>query len=104
MLVNVPAFSVWLAQGRKKTSVPIWSVTISPVSISGPSFQNVAVSIICMSRTTSQSRLARPSRCIFPLACPIAGFSPTTKYPEVFLSIWSRTIPYVPWSPVRRGM
>ena len=81
MFVNVPAFSVWFAHGRKKTSVPMSSVASSPVSISGPSFQNVAVSIICMSRTTSHSRLARPRRCILPLACPTAGFSPTTKYP-----------------------
>ena len=77
--VKVPAFSVWAAAGRKKISVPISSVTSSPVSISGPFFQKVADSIICRSRTTSQSRLARPSRCILPLAEPTAGFSPTRK-------------------------
>ena len=79
VLVKLPSFSVCAAAGRKKTSVPMSSVRSSPVSISGPSFQNVAVSIIEKSRTTSQSRLAMPSRCILPLAEPTAGFSPTTK-------------------------
>jgi len=77
--VNDPDFSTCDAAGRKNTSVPISSVTSSPVSISGPSFQNVADSIICRSRTTSQSRLASPSRCILPFAEPTAGFSPTRK-------------------------
>ncbi|NKV51445.1 hypothetical protein GS988_15085 [Rhodococcus hoagii] len=78
MLVKLPCFSAWLA-GKKKTSVPMSSVRISPVSISGPSFQNVALSIIARSRTTSQSRFARPARCMRALAVPTAGFSPTRK-------------------------
>jgi hypothetical protein len=45
----------------------------------GPSFQNDADSIITRSRTTSQSRLASPKRCMRPLEEPTAGFSPTRK-------------------------
>ena len=77
--MNVPAFSTCEAAGRKNTSVAIFSVTSSPVAISGAFFQNVADSIICRSRTTSQSRLASPNRFIRPLECPTAGFSPTRK-------------------------
>jgi hypothetical protein len=79
VLVNVPLFSVWAAAGRKNTSVPMSSVRISPVSISGPSFHHVALSIMTRSRTTNQSRLAIPRRCILALALPTAGFSPTRK-------------------------
>ena len=79
MLVNVPSFSLWAAAGRKNTSVPMSSVRISPVSISGPSFQNVAVSIMLRSRTTSHSSFARPWRCWRALAVPVAGFSPITR-------------------------
>ena len=79
MLVNVPSFSMCAAAGKKNTSVPIASVESSPDSISGPSFHQVALSISVKSRTTSQSRFAMPSRCIFALAEPTAGFSPTTK-------------------------
>ncbi len=81
VLVKLPFFSVCAAAGRKNTSVPMSSVISSPVSISGPSFQNVADSISEKSRTTSQSSLAMPSRCSFPLADPTAGFSPSRKYP-----------------------
>ena len=73
------AFSVCAAAGKKKTSVLMSSVRISPVSISGPFFQNVALSIMTRSRTTSQSRLAIPSRCIRPFAEPTAGFWPNRK-------------------------
>ena len=38
-----------------------------------------ALSISEKSRTTSQSRLAMPSRCILALAEPTAGFSPIRK-------------------------
>ena len=79
MLVKLPFFSVCAAAGRKNTSVPMSSVRISPVSISGPSFHQVALSISEKSRTTSQSRLAMPSRCIRALAEPTAGFSPNRK-------------------------
>ncbi len=79
MLVKLPAFSVCAAAGRKKTSVPISSGRISPVSTSGPSFHQVALSIITMSRTTSQSSFAMPSRCILALAEPTAGFWPNRK-------------------------
>ncbi len=79
MLVKVPSFSTWLAAGRKNTSVAMSSVRASPVSSSGPSFQNVAVSTRVRSRTTSQSRLARPRRWARPPEEPTAGFSPTTK-------------------------
>ena len=79
VLVKLPAFSVCAAAGKKKTSVPMSSVRISPVSISGPCFHQVALSIRTKSRTTSQSRFAMPSRCILALAEPTAGFSPKTK-------------------------
>ena len=77
--VNVPSFSVCVAAGKKKTSVAMSSVFSSPDSISGPSFQNVADSIICRSRTTSHLSLARPSRCSLPWAEPTAGFCPSRK-------------------------
>lgn len=79
MLVKLPSFSVCVAAGRKNTSVPMSSVRISPDSISGPSFHQVADSICEKSRTTSQSRFAIPSRWIFALADPTAGFSPIRK-------------------------
>ena len=76
MFVNEPSFSVCAAAGRKKTSVPISSGFSSPDSISGPSCQKDADSISTMSRTTSHSSFASPSRCARPFACPTAGFSP----------------------------
>ena len=79
MFVNVPSFSVWAAAGRKNTSVPTSAVTSSPVSISGPSSQNVALSISTRSRTTSQSSLASASRCSRLLDDPTAGFWPNRK-------------------------
>ena len=79
VLVNEPLFSVCAAAGMKNTSVLMSSVTISPVSISGPSFHQVALSMSEKSRTTSQSRFAIPSRCIFVLADPTAGFSPISR-------------------------
>ncbi len=86
MLVKQPSFSVWAAAGRKNTSVAMSSVTSSPVSISGPSFQKDAVSISTRSRTTSQSSLVMASRCSFELAFPTAGFWPTEKKPLTFPS------------------
>ena len=79
VLVKLPDFSVCEAAGKKNTSVPMSSVRSSPVSISGPSFHQVALSISWKSRTTSQSRLAMPSRCILAFAEPTAGFSPTRR-------------------------
>ncbi len=79
MLVKLPLFSVCAAAGMKNTSVLMSSVFSSPVSISGPSCQKVALSIREKSRTTSQSRLAIPIRCILALAEPTAGFSPSRK-------------------------
>ena len=60
VLVKLPDFSVCAAAGKKNTSVAMSSVRSSPVSISGPSFHQVALSISEKSRTTSQSRLAMP--------------------------------------------
>ncbi len=60
----------------KNTSVPMSSVTISPVAISGPSFQNVADSMRARSRTTSHLSWAIARRCIRPWAEPTAGFWP----------------------------
>jgi hypothetical protein len=79
VLVKLPFFSVCAAAGKKNTSVPMSSVRSSPVSISGPSFHQVADSMSEKSRTTSQSRLAMPSRCILLFADPTAGFSPSRK-------------------------
>ena len=81
VLVKVPSFSVWAAAGRKKTSVSMSSVRISPDSISGPSCHQVADSISEKSRTTSQSSFDIPSRCIRVLAEPTAGFWPKRKNP-----------------------
>jgi hypothetical protein len=77
--VKVPSFSTCEAAGSRNTSVRHSSGTISPVAISGEFFQNVALSISNRSRTTSQSRLAIPSRCARPLAEPTAGFWPSRK-------------------------
>ena len=90
--VNVPSFSTWEAAGKKKTSVPMSVVVSSPVSISGLSFQNVAVSIRLRSRTTSHFRRAIPRRCILPWADPTAGFWPRTKYPSILSSSMSITV------------
>ncbi len=79
MLVNVPLFSVCEAAGKKKTSVPIWSVRSSPLWISRPSFHQVADSMSVKSRTTNHSRFAMPSRCSRVFADPTAGFSPNRK-------------------------
>ena len=80
--MKLPLFSVCAAAGMKNTSVPMSCVRSSPLSISGPSFQNVADSISEKSRTTSHLRLAMPSRCSLPLAEPTAGFSPSSRYPS----------------------
>jgi hypothetical protein len=77
--VKEPAFSTWVAAGRKNTSVSMSSVRSSPVAISGPSFQNVADSIMLTSRTTSHFSFAIARRCIRPCADPTAGFCPTRK-------------------------
>ena len=81
MFVKDPSFSTWVAAGRKKTSVGICSVTSSPVSISGPSYQNAALSISVKSRTTSQSSFAIASRWSREFELPTAGFSPSTSSP-----------------------
>jgi hypothetical protein len=75
-LVNVPSFSTCEAAGRKNTSVPMSSVRISPLSISGEDAQNVAVSTQDRSRTTSHSSFASALRCSRAFAPPTAGFSP----------------------------
>ena len=92
MLVKLPSFSVWVAAGRKKTSVAISCVRSSPVSISGASYQKEAVSISQKSRTTSQSSSARARRWSLPLADPTAGFSPITKNPATLPSAMSRAV------------
>ena len=79
MLVNEPAFSMCVAAGSRNTSVSMSSVRSSPVSISAPFFQNVAVSISWRSRTTSHFSAARPWRCCLEFVVPTAGFSPSTK-------------------------
>ena len=103
VLVKLPSFSVCAAAGRKNTSVPMASVRSSPVSISGASYQNDAVSVSLKSRTTSQSRFAIASRCSFPFADPTAGFSPITKKPFTLPSRMPRIDWYVEWSPEIRG-
>ena len=71
----------------KKTSVPISSVFSSPVSISGESYQNDALSISWKSRTTSHSSCAIASLCSRAFAEPTAGFSPSRKKPFTFPSL-----------------
>ena len=63
VFVNVPSFSVCAAAGSRNTSVAMSCVRSSPVSISGASRQNDALSISWRSRTTSQSSCAIASRC-----------------------------------------
>ncbi|SKY52725.1 Uncharacterised protein [Mycobacteroides abscessus subsp. abscessus] len=77
--VNEPAFSTCVAAGMKKISVPMSSVRNSPEAISGPSFHQVADSIMLRSRTTSHLRWLIARRCCLPLADPTAGFWPSTK-------------------------
>ena len=79
VFVKLPSFSICAAAGKKKTSVAMSSLRISPVSISGPSFHQVALSISEKSRTTSQSRFAIPIRCMRLLAEPTEGFWPIRK-------------------------
>ena len=86
VLVKLPSFSAWEAAGRKNTSVPMSCGRSSPVSISGPSYQNEAVSISWRSRTTSHLSLDIARRWSLELADPTAGFSPTTKKPGTFPS------------------
>ena len=62
MLVKAPSFSVWAAQGKKKTSVAISSGRTSPRSNSAPSRQKSADSVRAKSRTTSQSSWRIPKR------------------------------------------
>ena len=81
MLVKFPSFSVCAAAGMKNTSVWMSSVRTSPVSCSGESFQNIAVSIGWKSRTTSQSSLASASRISLLFAEPTVGFCPTQSMP-----------------------
>jgi hypothetical protein len=81
VLVKEPSFSTCDAAGRKNTSVAIRSAASSPLSISGESRQNDALSISCMSRTTSQSSSAIASRWSFEWLEPTAGFSPIRKNP-----------------------
>ena len=81
MLVNEPLFSVCAAAGIRKTSVGISVVRSSPVSISGASYQNEALSISWKSRTTSHSSCAIASLCSRAFAEPTAGFSPSRKKP-----------------------
>ena len=77
--VNVPLFSVWAAAGRKKTSVAM-SLRAHLAGLDlGPSFHHVADSISEKSRTTSQSSLDMPNRCMRLLAEPTAGFWPNRK-------------------------
>ncbi len=52
VFVNVPAFSACPAAGIKNTSVPISAVFNSPRLTSGESYQNDAVSVSTISRTT----------------------------------------------------
>ncbi len=89
--VNVPSFSTWDAAGSRNTSVRHSPGTISPVATSGPSFQNVALSVSNRSRTTSQSRLASPRRWALPDADPTAGFWPRRKQPLIRPSTMSST-------------
>jgi hypothetical protein len=81
VLVNVPSFSTCDAAGRKNTSVAMSCARASPVSCSGLSRQNVAVSTSCRSRTTSHSRLRSALRTSGAFAEPTTGFWPTQRKP-----------------------
>ena len=83
--------------------MPMSAVASSPVSISGPSSQKVALSISTRSRTTSQSSSARARRCSRLLGEPTAGFSPKRKYPFTVPSSIPSMCWKAEWSPVMRG-
>jgi hypothetical protein len=102
-LTDLLAFSVWLAAGRKKTSVSISSVFSSPDSISGPSFHHVADSMREKSRTTSHLRWLIAMRCMRPFADPTAGFCPRMKKPSTLSASIRSAVWYVPWAPLIRG-
>ena len=103
VLVKQPSFSVCAATGRKKTSVPMFSVTSSPDSISGESFQNEAVSISYRSRTTSQSSLASALRWNEAFCPPTAGFWPMAIKPFTPPLAISTMNAMCEWSPVICG-
>ena len=103
MLVNDPSFSVWAAQGKKKTSVGMSLGLTSPRSISGASRQKSADSITEKSRTTSQSSLRIAARWRAPCIEPTVGFSPIRKYPLTTPSAMAVTVVMCEWSPERRG-
>src|SRR5579864_2981171 len=103
VLVKVPSFSPCPAAGKRNTSVPIFSGLSSPRSTSGESYQNEAVSVSTMSRTTSHFNLASALRSNRPLGAPTAGFWPMTNKPSTLPSIISSQYPKCEWSPVTRG-
>jgi hypothetical protein len=88
----VPLQQVCAAAGRKNTSVPMSCGRCSPLSVCGVSYQNAAVSISFVSRTTSQSRLASALRCSPEFADPTTGFWPMTMKPFVSPSSMRWTI------------
>ena len=89
VFVNVPAFSACPAAGKRKTSVPISSVFKSPRFTSGESYQNDAVSVSTISRTTSHFSFAIARRSSPEFGAATAGFCPITNSPSIFPSIMS---------------
>ncbi len=76
-----PFFSDATAAGIRKISVLICCGRTLPSRTSGASCQKAAVSISWMSRTTSQSRFARPARPSTAFCPPTAGFWPMQNSP-----------------------
>ena len=76
--VKLPSFSACAAAGKKNTSVPMSSVRSSPVSISGPSCQNVADSISEVAHH-QPLQLGHAEPLQLPVRRPTAGFWPSRK-------------------------
>ena len=103
VFVKVPSFSMCEAAGMRKTSVRMSSVRSSPLRTSGPSRQNVALSISARSRTTSQRRFASARR--WSPACwePTAGFCPMRNSPSRPPSKARSIVGKCEWLPVIFG-
>src|SRR6516225_9680550 len=93
VFVNVPAFSAVPAAGNKKISVPILSGGNSPLTASGDAYQNDAVSVSTISRTTSHFNFPSADLCSLPFDAPTAGFCPITNSPSILPSCMSSQYP-----------
>src|SRR5437762_5170942 len=85
VLVKLPSYSAICVDGKKKISVLISAIFVSPLFTSGARYQWVAVSVSQLSFTTSQSSWRSARRVAVPLS-DVAGFCPTITAPLIFPS------------------